>query len=544
MKRGGTPSASGGSALRVVAAATAILLTSVPSGFAGVPCLVDAFGVPLRWPLGLAVFNPDPGPLALGPGLAIDRDEALDLLRAAAAVWEGVESAEVQLVAGAPIPSDVGPGNSAEFVGRCGDGMSPVVFDPTGEIIEAAMGEGAAETILGFTIHDCATESAAALTEATVVLNGAAFRRFGADEARRAFLGVIVHELGHFLNLCHSPLNGDVADDGDPVNDVYLPVMFPFRSDDAPGSEPALRLDDVAMLSMLYPAPSFYATSGTIAGHILSGEAGRPVSGVSITVRSTSEPLALAQWTASGWVRLEPSHGQLVESSEVIPAIHGSYQASGLPPGAYTIEVGGEGSGGVREFYSGPTEGPDPGTDSPNAAQAVEVGAGETNPNVTVSLDRRFRSRLGETAWSIGWRGRATIAGVKAALDPTILPRGTLELLSTGRYRMTPATELNGSWRPVGERRYRLELEPGALQALLDPQGQILRIRSVKGRGRVGRRLSTIAGRIRARGTLELPRARLTLRLDYAGERVGTEPPLGRIPIIPSDEPAGLEVGG
>lgn len=527
-------SRSAGGVVVLALAIAAFLLGVAPPGLAGVPCLVDRSGLPLRWPLGSAVFNPDPGPLSIGPGLAISRDEALDLLRAAAEIWERVEGADVQFVAGAPIPTDVGPGNFAEFVGRCGDGISPIVFDPTGEIIEAAMGAGAAEVVLGFTVHDCATESEPTMSEATVVLNGTAFRNLGADEARRAFLGVIVHEFGHFLNLCHSHLNAEVADDGDPANDVYLPVMFPFRSDDDPESDPVLRFDDMTMLSMLYPAPSFYSTSGTIAGHILSGEEGHPVSGVGITVRSTSDPLALAQWTASGWVRLEPANGVLIESSDVIPAIHGSYQASGLPPGSYTVEVAGGRSAAVTEFYSGSTEGTDPKTDPPHAAEAVAVAAGETNSNVTVVLDSRFRSRLGETEWSIGWSGQATIAGVQAALDPGDLPPGALELLSTGRYRMTPAIELSGTWRPIGQRKYRLRIEPGAVQTLLDPAGQLLRIRSVKGRGQASRRLSAIRGRIRARGTLLLPRARFTLRLDYAGSRVMAEPPLGRVPILPS----------
>jgi len=509
-----------------------LLLGLVPAAGAGVPCLVDASGMPLRWGFGAAVFHPDPGPLSVAPGLVIERDEALELVRAVARIWERVETSDVHFVAGAPLPADVGAGNSAEFVGRCGDGISPIVFDPTGEVIEAAMGEGAAEVVLGFTVHDCATEPGSVLSEASVVVNGAAFRTLDATAARRAVLGVIVHELGHFLNLCHSHLNADVADDGDPANDAYLPIMFPFRSDDDLDSDPSLRFDDAATLSMLYPAPSFYPATGTIAGHVLSGKTGRPVSGIAVTVRSASDPLALAQWTTSGWVRLEPANGGLVEASEVVRAIQGSYQASGLPPGGYTVEVAHGQSATVTEFYSGSTEGTNPCRDPPDDAEAVVVGAGDTNADVTVALDRRVRSRLGETEWSIDWSGRAIIAGVEAALEAGALPRGALELLSTGRYRMAPAVELSGSWRPVTQRKYRLQLEPSAVQALLDPEGQLFRIRSVEGRGRASRDLETIEGRIRARGIVLVPRARFTLRLDYAGSRVGGAPPPGRVPIL------------
>ena len=72
---------------------------------------------------------------------------------------------------------------------------------------------------------------------------------------------VLTHELGHFLNLCHTQLNADLADDGDPANDAYLPIMFPFRSDDDLESDPVLRFDDATMLSMLYPAPGFFCFS-------------------------------------------------------------------------------------------------------------------------------------------------------------------------------------------------------------------------------------------------------------------------------------------
>jgi hypothetical protein len=517
--------------VRAIAVA-ALVLGFVPAGLAGVPCLVDASGMPLRWAFGAAVFHPDPGPLSEEPGAAIDREQAVELVRAAAAVWERAQTAAIRFVAGASLPVDVGPANPEEFVGRCGDGISPIVFDPTGEVVEAAMGEGAADVVLGFTIHDCASEPGSVLSEATVVLNGAAFRNLGAVEGRRAFVGVIAHELGHFLNLCHSQLNADLADDGDPANDAYLPIMFPFRSDDDLESDPVLRFDDATMLSMLYPAPGFFSTGATIAGHILSGTAGRPVSGIGVTVRSTGDPLAIAQWTTSGWVRLEPANGRLVESSGAVAAIRGSYQASGLPPGSYTVEVAGGRRDAETEFFSGAIEGINPRTDAPRDAEPVSVVAGETNADVTVQLDRRVRSRLGETAWSIEWNGTANVAGIQAPLDQDSLPRGMLELLSTGRYRMAPAGELAGTWRPVGQRKYRLEIDPGAVQALLDPDGQVFHVRSVRARGRTSRELNTIEGRIRAHGIVLLPRARFSLRLDYEGSRVAGEPSPGRVPIL------------
>jgi hypothetical protein len=516
----------------VALAFVVVLLCGPAPAEGGIPCLVDAAGMPLRGGPMPIVYHPDPGPLVTSAEGPIGRDEGAELLRAAAAAWEGVPTADVRFVAGAAIPVDVGPGNYGDFLGRCGDGMSPIIFDPTGEIIDAVMGVGAAEVVLGFTVHDCGTETAPGIPEATIVVNGSAVQDLDAAGARRVLRGILVHELGHVLNLCHSHLNAELADDGNPDNDVYLPVMFPFHSDDGAEIAPAPRFDDAAMVSMLYPAPDFYGSAGTIAGHVLAASASRPVSGAVVTVRSVREPLAGAAWTTSGWLRLEATNGVLVESSDVIPAIDGSYQVSGLPAGSYTVEVDGGVGGAPTEFYSGAAEGSDPRRDPPGLAEPVDVAAGEMSVGVTVELDRRLDSALGETEWDVAWRGRATIAGVNVAVDTDELPAGVIEFLSTGRYRVTPATELSGAWQPSSRRTFRHQLPVGAMQALLDPNGGVLHIASVHGQGRASRRYSRIRGRIVTRGVFVFPRSRFKLRLSYTGtRRRGVRSP-GRVPIV------------
>jgi hypothetical protein len=464
------------------------------------------------------------------PGRVIGGEDGAELVESAAEAWEAVSTAQVEFAAGAPLPVDVEALNYLAFVARCGDGLSPVIFDPFGSIVDAAFGTGASEFVLGFTVHDCGYEPPPRMTESSVVINGAALASLEADP-RPALLGVIVHEFGHVLNLCHSHLHAEFADDGIPANDAFLPVMFPFRSGDDLGADPTPRFDDRAMLSMLYPAPDFFATTGTISGHVLSGDQGRPVSGTAVVVRSTADPLGTAQWTTSGWLRLEGVADLWVPVADVIVAIDGSYQASGLPPGSYTVEVEGGISGESVEFYSGLTEGGDPAIDPPDVAMPIDVRPGSVRTDVTIELDRHVQSLFAETEWDVRWRGGVSAAGGHARLPRDALPPGQLEFLSTGTYRVTPLFALGGLWTPRGKRKFRHRIDRDAIQMLFDPTVEIAR---VSGHGRANRALRRIRGTIVARGRAAFPfRGRVTVRLRYRGRRnlAAREP--GRLPLLP-----------
>lgn len=522
-----------GSRQRVVALLVAALLGRVESAAAGIPCVVDDAGVPLTWHTMPVVYNLDPGPLAVLPNRVISAAGASEFVQEAGHLWEMLPTAAVRFATGPTLPADVDGTNYDEVLGVCGDGLSPVVFDGTGAIIDAVLGRGASAFVLGFTLHDCGEVAAPTLPESSVVLNGTVFAHLSADEARQAFVGVLAHELGHVLNLCHSRLHPEFVDDGDADNDAFVPIMFPFRSNDDPGAATRPRFDDAAMLSMLYPAPGFFDTTGTIGGHVTSGRAGQPVSGAEVIVRSTADPLGTAQWTTSGWLRLESVNGILASIGDAIPAIDGSYQASGLPPGSYTVRVDGGVTGAGAEFFSGIAESDDPFLDPPATAAVLSVDAGSVRTDATVTLDRRVSSPLGETQWNIRWRGSVAISGARLAFPARQLPTGSLEFLSTGRYRCSPIFELGGAWAPRGRRGVRHRALPAAVEALLDPGVGVVGIDTVTGRGRANRRLSRIHGRFVARGVLLFPRARFSVRLRYQGVRKRGPRPPGRLPLLP-----------
>jgi hypothetical protein len=517
----------------VALVAAAALAGSAPPASAGLPCLVDSDGVPLRWSTMPIAYNLDPGPLAVGPGRVISPEAAAALVEAAAAGWAAVPTARLSFATGSSLMVDVDEHNFDDVVGRCGDGLSPIVFDRTGAIIDAALGRGAAAVVLGFTVHDCGAAAAPDLSESSVVINGTAFATLTDDQTRQAFTGVLMHELGHVANLCHSRLNARFADDGDPANDGLLPVMFPFYSDDDPGAAAVPRFDDRTAISMLYPAPDFYASYGTIAGHVLSGRAGRPVSGAEVVVRSASDPLGTAVWTTSGWQRVESDGGVVEPVGAPIPSIDGSYQASGLPPGAYTVMIDGGTIAAGPEFFSGSVESDDPVTDPSGLAEPVDVGAGTLRTNVSVTLDRRVISTLGETEWRVRWRGSVRVSGVRIRLPAAQLPVARLDFLSTGRYRVDPETAFSGVWSARGARRAHFDIDAAALAGFLDAAGGDLEITDANGSGRANRRLSRLRGRISARGVLLFPRTRFLLRLQYRGTRVGEVRVPGRLPLLP-----------
>jgi hypothetical protein len=504
--------------------AALLAAVAVAPARAGLPCLVDGGGTPLRWRMPVT-YHLD------GSATAVD---GATLVAAATAAWTAVDTASVSFAAGPPSPAVIDAGNAADVVARCGDGRSPIVFDPTGALTDALLGEGASQVVLGVTFHDCGADAAPDITEASVVINGAVFGFDGAA-ARATQVQVLAHELGHVLNLCHSRLHGEFVDDGDAADDAFVPLMFPSHSEDTAVPDPSPRFDDRAMLAALYPAPGLAAGHGSLGGHVLAGAAGIPVSGAPVVVRRLDDPLATAQWTTSGWVRLEGGGDVGVPVGDVVPAIDGSWQAPALPPGEYTVEVGAGVAGVPGEFFSGERESGDPLADPPDLAVPVAATAGVDRTDVTVRLAERVHSALGETDWDIAWRGRIVARGQSRRLPPDFLPPGRLQLRSTGAYLVTPVAALGGRWRAHGRRGARFDVDAVALESLFAGGGTPFTIRRAGGRGDADARLHRIHGAIVLRARLLVsPYVAFRLVLGYRGTRHDAPSAPGRVPLVPT----------
>ena len=470
------------------------------------------------------VYNLDPG-VAAHEGAAV--------VQAATAAWQGVASARVAFVPGAPLPVALDAGNYTQYFGRCGDGLSPIIFDADGSIIDDIVGAGASDVVLGLTFPDCGTTRAPGIPEVSVLINGRVFSLADAAD-RAALIQVVTHELGHVLNLCHTRLNAGFLNDGDGANDAYLPIMFPILSSDASAHDPTPRLDDRTMLSLLYPAPGFFAGTGTIAGHVLSGDQGAPVSGAAIVVRNLADPLATAEWTSTGWLKIEGSGDLRAPVGDIVRAIDGSYQASGLPPGRYSVEVEGGLVAEPGEFYSGSRESGDPTSDPPELSEPVDIAPGTVRTDVTIQLNERVRSLLGETDWDVDWRARVSVRGRSRRLPNDTLPSGRLELFSTGSYLVTPVSSLNGSWRARGKRGIRLDVDPTQVAAIFGDAS--LSFSSVRGKAHADAALRRIRGAIVIHGHLESGGRRVPFSVvfSYRGTRALTGRTPGRVPIVPA----------
>ncbi len=383
----------GGSVLAAVVLLAGLTRPTLAAG----PLFVNDAGTPLVWTTRPVPWSSDRGGLGV-----LDETSAHQLVEDAFAVWAAVPTADITFADVGALPVDVTADDVGLYVGVCGDGLSPVVFDTDGSITDALFGTGASNSILGFAGPECGTFTPPVITEASAVLNGKfidGIANGGNPEVDLdTFLGVMVHEFGHYVNLDHSQINLAEAFDGSTVGDDTIATMFPFV---VSGPEIAtLTRDDEVSLSMLYPAAGFAAATAAVTGEIRRGDTGAPFQGAFVIARNVDDP----RHDAVGYV----SGTRYVAGSSVpgVDALVGAYELAGLTPdAAYTVEVeavspiftGGSGVGplsppavlpGPPEFWSGDDEaGTNPPDDPAAPGVPIIVGAGTVTSGVDVVLN-------------------------------------------------------------------------------------------------------------------------------------------------------------
>ena len=240
------------------------------------------------------------------------------------------------------------------------------------------------------------------IIEGVSFMNGGAL--LGADAFPVAeFLSVQVHEYGHYQNLAHTVVNGQILAGPDsrgpsPFNTFPPPpsfagrieTMYPFLFINGGMATP--HPDDIAIFSTLYPEPSFAATTGSITGNIVAPNNTTPVTGVNVIARNIANPYDDAVSAISSDFTDNFASGS--------PFV-GVYTVRGLTPGASyavyvdQILVGGFSTPprnplpGPEEFYNGPLESNDPVTDPPgNVFTPVVALAGITTSDVDIIFNR------------------------------------------------------------------------------------------------------------------------------------------------------------
>jgi len=310
---------------------------------AGGPRVVNGQGQPMKWSSGGSItYDPDQGPLG-----ELSNAEALALLQAAFAEWSSATG--LSFVAGAPLPFDVNadstPGsNPAHYLNFYlvddAQDVTPIIFDTDGSIIASRFGEAARFDILGIAGLDTPVGADPTVTEASIIINGAFIDGAGPpgspeDVSQLAMQAVMLHEIGHFLNLDHSVLNHVQALDGKAANDIYVPTMYPVAVTDEEALA-TLNPDDIAAARLLYITTPTTGVSGTIIAD------GVPFQGAQVEVRKVGDELMTAYSFISGGLYAPCAAGATCDCEvdcPLNPPEQGAYEIGFIGPGNFKVCV-------------------------------------------------------------------------------------------------------------------------------------------------------------------------------------------------------------
>jgi len=264
------------------------LLTCSSLSFAGGPLVLggSAGTTPVTYQNPNITLHVESGSLG-----ALSNAAANTLVSEALALWNNVSTSDINLVIDqTQINLDIDINNYQSYLPNPGgtvfnanDNLNPVVYDSTGEIIDAFFGVGQSDNTIGFAAS-IITVGSSYFDEGYAVING---KDLGLSDI--TFKLLIAHEIGHFFGLDHSQanINNQETDFGSPllcstrVQSAY-PLMYPFVCRD----EETLHPDDISALSMLYPNTS-NNNYGTLQGRFVDAS-GNAILGANIWAENTT----------------------------------------------------------------------------------------------------------------------------------------------------------------------------------------------------------------------------------------------------------------
>lgn len=311
-------------------------------------------------------FIQDSGPAVMAPG---DSFQAIiGEIRGAASVWDRVATSKIRLaysgLFAAGSASESSPGIDIEF----SDEIPPGLIAIGGPEVTANMGYSDGSLIVPivrsriFLPRD--------LTQVATYGNLASYSE--------PFFVTLVHEFGHTLGLQHT---------------LTSSVMSTLYTSGASKASP-LGADDIAGISILYPADKYLQTVGSISGRVAMD--GNGVSLASVVALSPSNPAISTLTNPDGSYRMDgvPPGVYFVYAHPLPPALYGESQPDNivLPTDVNGNPIGLNYTAFATEFYDGHFGG----TQSP-----PETGI-TVNPGlVTSGIDFQVRSRAFEAVYAV-----------------------------------------------------------------------------------------------------------------------------------------------
>ena len=328
--------------------------TCVLPAMAGGPAYVTGTsatqpGQPYRWSGNTVGYTTDLGSLGNQT-----KEQADALIAPAFQVWGNISTADVSFSHKGDLSYDVTDANILEFqnaLGNCSDSSQPanaIVYDLDGSVITALGFDRNSIIALSGTI--CTDDTAGLYTRGWAIINGRFIDGQPDSPEHRSmtlenFQAALVNLSGHLIGLGNSQINLNcMVDAGCPAEDLAgLPALFPVFLHE---SQKALKADDIASVSMLYPASNFNSTSGRIQGQVMFADGLTPAQGYNVIARHTGNPRSTAVSSVSGFLftagvgnALMPNGGVRFFYGSHDTNLIGYYEIAGLPPGSYTIEV-------------------------------------------------------------------------------------------------------------------------------------------------------------------------------------------------------------